>query len=278
MGDEVSVEQVRIRAESPQWSEPQVPAGYRLVFVRRGIFRARVGRHVLLADPAVAYAGGPAAEQSIAHRVGADDVCTTVILGEKLMAGLAFQGPTLAVSVPVTGDVAVAHRLLAARARQHADPFELAERAMWLASALLRRAPAEAGAAAGRPATAGRRQVTSGRQPATVAARRHLAESARELLAAQPSMSGLSDIARHIGCSPHHLSRVFHQETGMTLTRYRTRIRVLRALEAIDAGEKDLAGLAARLGFADHAHLTRSVRQESGCTPRELRELLAAPN
>jgi AraC-like DNA-binding protein len=267
VGDEVSVEQVRIRAETPQWSQPQVPAGYRLVFVRRGTFRARVGRHVLLADPAVAYAGGPAAEQSIAHRVGADDICTTVILGENLMAELAFQGPTLAVSVPVTGDVAVAHRLLAARARQQVDSFELAERAMWLASALLSRARAAAG-----------RQATTGRRPATVAARRHLAECARELLAAQPGVSGLSDIARHIGCSPHHLSRVFHQETGMTLTRYRIRIRVLGALEAIDAGEKDLAGLAARLGFADHAHLTRSVRQECGRTPRELREVLAAPN
>ena len=50
----------------------------------------------------------------------------------------------------------------------------------------------------------------------------------------------------------------------MTLTRYRNRLRVLQALEAIEAGEPDLAAHAARLGFADHAHLTRTMRQECG--------------
>jgi hypothetical protein len=136
-GGGVSVGQVTIRAETSRWSEPQVPAGYRLVFVRRGVFRARVGRHLLLADPAVAYAGGPGVEQSIAHRVGADDTCTTVLLSASLMAGLATPDRKLGTSVPVTGQVAVAHRLLAARARQHADSFELAERAVRLAGALL---------------------------------------------------------------------------------------------------------------------------------------------
>jgi AraC-like DNA-binding protein len=63
----------------------------------------------------------------------------------------------------------------------------------------------------------------------------------------------------------------------MTLTRYRHRILVLAALDAIEAGERDLAGLAARLGFADHAHLTRTVRQECGHAPRDLRRLLAGP-
>ena len=45
----------------------------------------------------------------------------------------------------------------------------------------------------------------------------------------------------------------------MTLTAYRNRVRVLRALDAIEDGHRDLAGLAADLGFADHAHLTRAV-------------------
>jgi AraC-like DNA-binding protein len=64
----------------------------------------------------------------------------------------------------------------------------------------------------------------------------------------------------------------------MTLTGYRNRVRVLQALEALEAGEPDLAALAARLGFADHAHLTRTVRAECGRPPRELRRLLAGPN
>jgi hypothetical protein len=84
-GAGVSVEQVSIRAATPHWSQPEVPGSYRLVFVRRGAFHARVGGHVLVADPAVAYAGGPGVEQSIAHRVEADDVCMTVMLPGTLM-------------------------------------------------------------------------------------------------------------------------------------------------------------------------------------------------
>jgi AraC-like DNA-binding protein len=262
-GGGVSVAQVSIRAQAPRWSEPEVPPGYRLVFVRRGTFRARVGGHVLLAEPAVAYAGGPGVAQSIAHRVGADDAVTAVTLAPDLVSGLVLPGGPLGTSLPVTGAVAVAHRLLVARARRGADALELAERATGLAGALLAaRFPA--------PAAAGR--------PATRAARRKLAESARELLTADPGRTGLAVLARHAGCSPHHLSRVFRAETGMTLTRYRNRVRVLQALDALEAGEPDLAALAARLGFADHAHLTRTVRDECGRPPRELRRLLAATN
>ena len=66
----------------------------------------------------------------------------------------------------------------------------------------------------------------------------------------------------------------------MTLTRFRfrDRLRALRALDAIEAGERNPAGLAADLGFAGHAHLTRTVRRECGRTPRALRELPAPPN
>lgn len=233
------------------------------MFVRRGVFRARVGGHVLLADPAVAYAGGPGVEQSIAHRAGADDVCMTVMLPERLMDGLAVGDGPLALSVPVSGEVAVAHRLLAARARRGLDSFELAEQAVRLAGTVLASRP-PMGAAASRPATA--------------ASRKRLAESARELLAASPGTRRLATIAERAGSSPHHLSRVFHQETGMTLSAYRNRLRVLRALEAIEGGEKDLAALAAQLGFADHAHLTRTVRHECGYAPRQLRQLLAGPS
>jgi AraC-like DNA-binding protein len=259
-GDGFSLEKITIRARTGKWSEPEVPPGYRLVFVRSGVFRARVGGRSLLADPALAYLGGPAEEQSIAHRVGAEDTCTAVLLSQRFTTELTPAGP-MSPTVPVTGDLAVAHRLLVTRARWCADPFELAEMTIRLAGRMLRPRSAE----------------TSGRA-ATVAARRKLVESARELLAGDPGTLGLREIARRVGCSPHHLSRVFHAETGMTVTRYRNRIRVFGALDAIEAGRQDLAGLAADLGFADHAHLTRTVRGECGHTPRALRRLLAAPN
>jgi hypothetical protein len=136
-GGGVSVEQVLIRAQTPRWSEPEAPPGYRLTFVRQGVFRARVGGHVLLADPALAYVSGPGVEQSIAHRPDAQDVCTSVRLSGELLAGLVSADPPLGRPAPVSGAVAVAERTLAARARQQSDGFELAERAIRLAGSLL---------------------------------------------------------------------------------------------------------------------------------------------
>lgn len=63
----------------------------------------------------------------------------------------------------------------------------------------------------------------------------------------------------------------------MTVSRYRNRVRVGRALARIEEGEQDLAGLAAALGFADQAHLTRTMRAELGRPPGHIRRLLS-PN
>jgi transcriptional regulator GlxA family with amidase domain len=42
-------------------------------------------------------------------------------------------------------------------------------------------------------------------------------------------------------------------------------------------GETNLARIAADAGFADHAHLTRTLKVEYGRPPRELRDLVAPP-
>jgi AraC-like DNA-binding protein len=55
------------------------------------------------------------------------------------------------------------------------------------------------------------------------------------------------------------------------------RLRVRAALERLAGGERQLARLAADLGFADQAHLTRAVRAETGATPSALRGALSGP-
>jgi AraC-like DNA-binding protein len=46
------------------------------------------------------------------------------------------------------------------------------------------------------------------------------------------------------------------------------------ALERLAGGERDLARLAAEVGFADQSHLCRVVRSETGRTPAALRAAL----
>jgi AraC-like DNA-binding protein len=69
------------------------------------------------------------------------------------------------------------------------------------------------------------------------------------------------------------LSPAFRRQTGVSLTRYRNRIWVSKALHRLE-GDRDLGGLAADLGFADQAHLTRTMTEHAGYTPGRVRTLL----
>jgi AraC-like DNA-binding protein len=89
-----------------------------------------------------------------------------------------------------------------------------------------------------------------------------------------PAAAGLIPLATLLDVSPYRLSRVFTREMGVSLTRYRNRVRVAHALDRIEAGEPSLAVLAADLGFADQAHLCRTMREHLGHTPTALRGLL----
>lgn len=260
-GDGFAVRRVEIRSDTDRWWPPETPPEYRVTLVRTGVFRARVPGRTLLADPATAYAGRD--ELAIAHRPGSVDVCTAIDASTPYLAALTG-GAAPPPQFAVPGTLAVAHRLLTRRARAGADPFELAERVALLVGALLTGSDGE------RPAGPDRPSARTTRPRPTIP----VVDAARELLNADPAGLGLRELAARAGCSPYHLSRAFRAGTGLTLTAYRNRIRVLHAIAALEAGHPDLSALAADLGFADHAHLTRTVRRECGHTPSALRRLL----
>ncbi|NRQ39412.1 helix-turn-helix transcriptional regulator, partial [Nonomuraea sp. NN258] len=102
-----------------------------------------------------------------------------------------------------------------------------------------------------------------------------LVDAAREAIAADdPAAGDLLSLAESLAVSPYRLSRAFTSELGVSLTHYRNRVRVGRALDRIEDGAPSLAALAAELGFADQAHLTRTIRRHVGHTPTALRHLL----
>jgi AraC-like DNA-binding protein len=249
-GGGFAIDELRILRSTAAWTTPEPLATRRLVFVRRGVFRLRVDGWTGIADPLVAYVGPAGAEHSIAHRPGVEDVCTVITLAGRPALDSGFR------ALRPTGANCLAHRVLVARARAGAEEFELAERVAVLAGDLLR-------PPAWRP------------EAVDSAAHRRLTAAARERLAADPVTLPLGALARDVGASRAHLSRVFHRVIGETLTRFRNRMRVRLALDRIEAGETDLARLAMDLGFADHAHLTRTVRAETGVPPRRVRELLS---
>jgi len=73
--------------------------------------------------------------------------------------------------------------------------------------------------------------------------------------------------AGRLGLSPEHLSRAFGQVFGITPHRFRWEARNRAALRDLTLTTTPLAELALAHGFADQAHLTRSLRAFSGRTP-----------
>jgi AraC-like DNA-binding protein len=80
--------------------------------------------------------------------------------------------------------------------------------------------------------------------------------------------STVEGVAAAVGWSPRQLRRHCLAAVGLAPKSLQQVLRFRRALRAL--GERPLAAVAAEHGYADQAHLTRSMRRHAGATPRAL--------
>jgi AraC-like DNA-binding protein len=76
-------------------------------------------------------------------------------------------------------------------------------------------------------------------------------------------------MAKVAGLSPSRFMHVFTEAVGVPLRPYILWLRLQRACGALMRGASIIAA-AQRSGFADAAHLTRTVRRMLGMTPGEI--------
>ena len=91
--------------------------------------------------------------------------------------------------------------------------------------------------------------------------------------------SRVDELARALGISERQLRRRFHQAVGYgpkTLDRILRFRRLVSQAQGVTDGEVDLARLAAELGYADQAHMTRDSVRLTGMPPARLAALWAA--
>jgi AraC-like DNA-binding protein len=91
--------------------------------------------------------------------------------------------------------------------------------------------------------------------------------------------SRVDRLADSLGISDRQLRRRFHREVGYgpkTLDRVLRFRRLVAQAGAVATGETDLARVAADLGYADQAHMTRDCLRLSGLTPSALATLWAS--
>ena len=235
-----------------RWSEPESHGDYRVVLVRHGRFRRRATGVPTDVDPTLAYIGLPGEEEHFAHPAGGD-VCTSVSLTPALWRVLAGDAARLTRStVYVDARLDLTHRRFLAAARTGDVGYALAEELMAMLARMIE-------------------QVVIGATPADAGPTKTdqaLAAAARGLISDRhPAATGLFPLAELLDVSPYRLSRAFTRELGVSLTRYRNRVRLGRALDRLENGESSLGALAADLGFADQAHLCRTMREQLGHTP-----------
>ncbi|WP_091094834.1 helix-turn-helix domain-containing protein [Micromonospora citrea] len=256
---EFTVTAVTCRDDHRNWSTAESHDSFRVVIVRRGSFSRRAGGVCTDLDPTVAYLAVPGEEERFAHPAGGD-VCTSVTLAPALWRSLAGDAERAKTStVYIDAQLDLAHRRILGAARVGDVDYALTEELLRLINAAVTQAVAGPG---------GGGEAAHGVDTALVAAARDAIRNDH------PAARGLLPLAALLNASPYRLSRAFTRQLGVSLTRYRNRVRVARALDRLEAGEAQLGVLAADLGFADQAHLCRTVRTHVGHTPTALRRLL----
>jgi AraC-like DNA-binding protein len=256
---EFSIQAWACRPHCAGWSPVERPTDARLVLVRAGRFRRRGSGGTVDLDRTIGYLGEPGEEEQFAHPRGGD-ACTSVQLSPASWRQLVGESGRMRVStVYVDARTEFAHRRLLAAGQSDID-YRLVEELLRLLSAAFR-------------AAAQRTPMHDACGPFDC----RLVERARAAIHdGHPAAGGLFGLATLVGASPYRLSRAFPRELGVSVTKYRNRVRVGRALDQLDRDDSGLADVAASLGFADQAHLTRMVRDHVGQTPAALRRAMTA--
>lgn len=251
-----------VHAHGPEeWSQ-----AHKVAFVRRGVFALKTPRSCAVADPNQVLFFNAHQPYRFAHPVEGGDDCTSLVLPDALARELVSRHDPRGADDP-GAPFRLDHALSSPRAiRLH---YELLGRARAGGALGLQDTLAELLDETLSGAYAERTEATTGR---TAARRRDLAHAAavalQDDLAQVPSLARL---AARLDCSPFHLSRVFREETGLSLRAYVKRLRARTAAEHLAAGAADLTALALRLGYADHSHFTNAFRAEWGLPPSAFR-------
>ncbi|WP_029105629.1 MULTISPECIES: AraC family transcriptional regulator [unclassified Mycobacterium] len=241
------------------WSEPECAIDGRVVLVRSGSFHRRSAGGPVEHDPTLGYLGLPGEGEQFAHPHGGDQ-CTSLQLGAASWWQLAGE-PQRTGSTPVYVDarLELAHRRLLGD--EGTDPdYQIAEQLVLLVGSALR--------------SAATRPIPASDSPSRTSERRLVARAREAIRQGDDTAAGLFPLAAALGVSPYRLSRSFSNELGVSVTRYRNRVRVGRALDHLHRGDTTLADVAATLGFADQAHFCRTLREQTGYTPTVVRREL----
>lgn len=241
------------------WCPPHEDQRFGIALPRYGAWRRRIDGVEQFVDPNTGFFRRRGDVTEVAHFTNDTHTGTIIDVDPELATPVLAELEQASGPFVVSPQVDVAHRLLAAAVRgRHVDDVTVQERTLSLLSAVLdHKHPRFSGHS----------------RRATTTARRRIVDEVCEALQRTPRVS-LVDVAKALHYSPFHVSRVFREVMGVTISSYRIRLRVHEVLWRLEGGERDLSRVAADAGFSDHSHMTRTMVAYCGHRPAALRALL----
>jgi AraC family transcriptional regulator len=251
---------------------------HEIIVTRQGAYARHVGRAPsrVMSYAGVATFSNPGDEYAVSHPLPGGDVCSVFRLGETVFRDLlAATAPKLAEMAtprfPIT-DVTIEscaylrHRMaiLAACSSAATTSIESMAAEEWATDFLgtVMRQAAQLRANDGRTPEHGNRYAAE----YAARVREIIARRFREPLT-------LHEIARAVGASPFHLSRVIRAHEGMPIHQLIIRLRLRVALEQALNTRDSLMAIALDAGFSSHSHFGDAFRREFGCSPGAVRRL-----
>ena len=77
----------------------------------------------------------------------------------------------------------------------------------------------------------------------------------------------LDELARAVGCSPHHLSRTFSATMGCTIAQYLRQVRLEKAADLLRSGRHNVTETALEVGYNSLSHFSQAFQESYGCPP-----------
>lgn len=77
----------------------------------------------------------------------------------------------------------------------------------------------------------------------------------------------LKEVAEHVRLSPNYFSKLFHDVTGVSFSRYLNRVRVEESKRLLQSTDFSLAEIAVAVGFPDQSYFCKVFKKETGITP-----------
>ncbi|MVQ40182.1 response regulator [Paenibacillus anseongensis] len=83
----------------------------------------------------------------------------------------------------------------------------------------------------------------------------------------------MNRVAEHLFLNPSYFSKIFHEKTGETFSKYLIRLRVNRAKELLKVSTLKIYEVAEQVGYQDFRHFVKLFKEQEGMTPAQYRDI-----